>query len=324
MQTETFTRPIVMISKCLGFDHCRYDGQMIETEFVPKFGEFVDFHPVCPEMEIGLGVPRAPIRIIEIDNKRILYQPATKQDVTAPMVAFIAQCLNGIREVDGFLLKNRSPSCGPGDVKIYPGFDNVSRTWRGNGFFGGAILERFPGLSVEDEGRLNNFTIREHFLTRLFAFARFRVIKHSTSMQALIDFHATYKLLLMGYHQAQMRVLGTIVANHDHADFHTVTARYEDHLKVALSRPPKFTAIINVLMHAFGGFSEVLSKDEKQFFLNSLEEYRDERIPLSALLYMLRAWAIRYENHYLLQQVFLRPYPDKLVAITDSGKGRNW
>jgi uncharacterized protein YbgA (DUF1722 family) len=238
------------------------------------------------------------------------------------MVSFVARFLDSLQGVDGFMLKFRSPSCGPHDVKIYTGLDKSSRTLRGSGFFGGEVLERFQGLPIEDEGRLNNFTIREHYLTRLFAFARFREVKTQNSMSALIDFHTYHKLLLMGYNQAQMRVLGKIVANHEQVASSTVISRYEEHLRLALAKIPRFTSIINVLMHAFGGFSNDLSKDEKQFFLNSIEEYRDERIPLSAILYVLRAWAIRYDNTYLLNQIFLRPYPEKLVEITDSGKGR--
>lgn len=319
---ENFPKPIIVISKCLGFAHCRYNGEIIEAPFVHKLKEYVEFQPVCPEVEIGLGIPRKPIRIVVVDGKNRLYQPATGEDMTEKMESFVRTFLDSLAEVDGFLLKNRSPSCGPGDVKIYPGFENVSRTFQGSGFFGGAILERFYGFPVEDEGRIRNFTIREHFLTRIFAFARLREVKASKTMRALVEFHTTHKLLLMGYNQTQMRILGKIVANHERAAFETVTARYEEHLKLALAKTPKCTSIINVLMHAFGGFSAVLSKDEKTFFLESLEEYRDERIPLSALLHVLRAWAIRYQNDYLLNQTFLKPYPEKLVEITDSGKGR--
>ncbi|GAK56756.1 hypothetical cytosolic protein [Candidatus Vecturithrix granuli] len=319
---EKFPKPIVVVSKCLGFAHCRYDGQTIENPFVPRFQEFVEFRPVCPEVEIGLGIPRKPIRIVTVEGKNRLYQPATGRDVTQEMETFVESFLNSLTEVDGFFLKSRSPSCGTQDVKIYPGFDNVSRTFKGSGFFGGEVLKRFNGLPVEDEGRLRNFTIRENFLTRLFTFARLREVKKSGSMKALIDFHTTHKLMLMGYNQTQMRALGKIVANQEQSGFDAVVSAYEHHLKLALASIPKFTAMINVLMHAFGGFKEVLSKEEKQFFLESLEEYRDERIPLSAVLHVLRAWAIKYDNTYLLTQTFMEPYPHELVEITDSGKGR--
>lgn len=318
-----FPRPRVVISKCLGFDRCRYDGEMIAAPFVQKLKDCVDFYPICPEVEIGLGIPRKPVRIVTIDDKPHLYQPATGQDVTEPMQRFAKRFLDALPDVDGFLLKHRSPSCGPGDVKIYPGFEPGSRTLQGSGFFGGAILERFDKIPVEDEDRLRDFTIREHFLTRIFILARFREVKKKGTMKALVHFHSTQKLLLMGYNQTQMRRLGKIVANHEHEDFYDVTARYEAHLKQALTRPPRFTAMINALQHAFGGLSDLLLKDEKAFFLESLEEYRDERIPLSALLHVLQAWAIHQHNTYLLHQTFLQPYPSKLVEISDSGKGRN-
>ena len=317
-----FPRPIIIVSQCLGFAHCRYDGQTIENPFVPRFQEFVEFRPVCPEVEIGLGIPRKPIRIVTVEGKNRLYQPATDRDVTQKMETFVDSFLNSLAEVEGFFLKSRSPSCGMQDVKIYPGFENVARAFKGSGFFGGEVLRRFDGLPVEDEGRLRNFTIRENFLTKLFTFARLRDVKKSRSMKALIDFHTTHKLMLMGYNQTQMRALGKIVANQEQSGFDAVVSAYEHHLKLALASIPKFTAMINVLMHAFGGFKEVLSKEEKQFFLESLEEYRDERIPLSAVLHVLRAWAIKHNNAYLLTQTFMEPYPHELVEMTDSGKGR--
>jgi uncharacterized protein YbgA (DUF1722 family)/uncharacterized protein YbbK (DUF523 family) len=311
-----------VVSKCLGFEHCRYDGEMIDAPFVDKLKDHVVFCPVCPEVEIGLGVPRKPIRIVCVDDGNTLYQRTTGKDLTAPMRSFLATFLDSLTEVDGFLLKSRSPTCGVNDVKIYTGFETSFRTSRGSGFFGGAVLEKFAGLPVEDEGRIRNFTIREHFLTRIFTFVRFREVKNSGSMRNLVNFHSIRKLLLMGYNQAQMRILGKIVANHENEDFETIVTRYEEHLKRALATPPRYTAMINVLEHAFGGFSKVLSKEEKAFFLESIEEYRDERIPLSALLKVLRAWSIRYRDDYLLGQTLLQPYPGQLVEITDSGKGR--
>lgn len=319
---QKFPRPIVYISKCLGFAACRYDGQMIENSYIRTLGEYVEFRPVCPEVEIGLGTPRKPIRIVSVDEQHHLYQPATGKDVTHEMNEFVNRFLNAIPEVDGFLLKNRSPSCGPQDVKIYPGFENVSRTFRGSGFYGGEVLKRFQGLAIEDEGRLKNFTIREDFLTKLFSFARFREAKAEGSIRALTDFHSQHKLMLMGYNQSKMRSMGKILANHEQEHLQRVTTRYEEQLKLALAKAPRFQAIINVLQHAFGGFSEQLAPEEKQFFLESLEEYRDERIPLSALLQVLRAWSIQYRNTYLLNQSFMNPYPKELVEITDSGKGR--
>ncbi len=318
-----YPRPVVVVSKCLGFAHCRYNGQVITDHAVESLKEFVHFSPVCPEVEIGLGIPRDPIRIVEDDETNALYQPATGKDLTERMKRFVGNYLHSIGEVDGFILKNRSPSCGPADVKVYSSRNKDAGSKRGRGFFGGQVVESYSEMAIEDEGRLKNFSIREHFLTKLFTRARFREMKKELSLKSLIKFHTNNKYLLMAYNQSQMRILGRIVANHEGKDTDTVLELYELHLAEALSKMPRFTSMINVLMHTFGGLSKNLRPEEKHFFLNSIEEYRDERIPLSALLHLIEAWAIGQNNTYLLEQTLIRPYPLKLVAITDSGKGRD-
>jgi len=133
-----------------------------------------------------------------------------------------------------------------------------------------------------------------------------------------------FAFYLMGYNQARMREMGTIVANHGKRPLKEVTQDYGNALAQALKKPPRFTAMINVLLHAFGGFKDSLSPDEKRYFLGSVEEYRDEWIPLSALLRLIEAWAVGKGNPYLLEQTFMRPYPRELVEVADSGKGRDW
>jgi uncharacterized protein YbgA (DUF1722 family) len=196
----------------------------------------------------------------------------------------------------------------------------------GSGFFGGEVAARFRGKPIEDEGRLKNFTIRENYLMRVFTLARYRGLRTEPSIRGLVDFHTRNKFMLMAFSQTRMRELGRMVANH--RDFgerpEAVVSRYGAELETLLDRVPRFTSIINVLMHMFGGFKTVLKPEEKRFFLNSIEEYRDERIPLSVLLHMLEAWAVGHDNRYLLEQTFLRPYPLELVEITDSGKGRKY
>jgi len=192
----------------------------------------------------------------------------------------------------------------------------------GRGFFGEAVLERFGHLAVEDEARLRNFTLREHFLTRLFALAAFRDVRRQGGMKNLVRFHAENKGLLMAYHQAHLRKLGRVVANHERRPKAAVFADYAAGLAAALARPPRFTSIINVLMHALGYVSERLEAREKAFFLDALEKYRAGQAPLSVATALIQAWALRFDVAYLLEQTFLAPYPEALVEITDSGKGR--
>ncbi|MGC8838467.1 MAG: 2-thiouracil desulfurase family protein [Anaerolineae bacterium] len=321
--TAEFPRPRVVVSKCLGFAACRYNGQTIPDEFVASLRPHVDFVQVCPEVEIGLGVPREPLRVVLAGGRPRLLQPATGRDVTDEMRAFAETFLGALEAVDGFLLKGRSPSCGIQDVKVYPPGEKVAPVGKGVGFFGGAVKERFAGWPVEEEGRLKNFRLREHFLIRLFTLARFRQVRDGGRMGDLVRFHADHKFLLMAYSQAQLRLLGRIVANPEGRPPSEVLAAYEEHLRSALANPARSTSIVNVLLHALGHLREGLSPQEKAYFLDALAQYRAGRLPMSVPVGILRAWVIRFEEPYLSRQHFFAPYPTDLVTITDSGKGRD-
>jgi len=257
------------VSRCLGFAPCRYNGQAIPNRVVEMLGAFVEYRTVCPEVEIGLSIPRDPVRVVDYAGRRILYQPSTERDVTGEMEDFAESFLGGVGAVDGFILKNRSPSCGPWDVKVYKGKGKDASSGRGEGLFGGAVAERFPGKPLEDESRLGDFTVREHFLTRLFALAGFRSLKarlsgadtgserarpkktdadpysarreeKARSVGALVDYHTRNKYLLMAYSQAQLKALGNIVAGASKKSPDEVFSLYETRLETAFrSRPAR-------------------------------------------------------------------------------------
>jgi uncharacterized protein YbgA (DUF1722 family)/uncharacterized protein YbbK (DUF523 family) len=312
-------RPNVVVSKCLEFEACRYNGQLIHDAFVRKLEKHVNYIPVCPEVAIGLGVPRFPIRIVSAKERRLI-QPATGRDITEDMSRFCEEFLSSLDQVDGFILKFRSPSCGFKDVKIYQKSEKSPAVDKGAGFFGGSVLKRFPGLALEDEGRLRSLKIREHFLTKLFTLAEFQAVKRSNEMRELVRFHTESKLLLMAYNQREMRMLGNVVANHERKPLPDVLMNYEDHLQKAMESPPKRTSNINVLMHILGHFSQELSKSEKQFFLETLELYREGRVPFTSALALAKSWAVRFQNQYLLSQSFFDPYPSDLMEWSDAGR----
>ena len=318
-----FPRPAIVVSKCIEFDACRYNGAMIPSDVVKLLKGHVDFLPVCPEVEIGLGVPREPIRIVRDDGREILWQPATDRDLTGAMAEFAESFLSGLGKIDGFILKFRSPSCGIKEVKIYGGRGKGPASGKGAGFFGRAVLEKFGGLAVEDEGRLRNYGIREHFLTKVFTLARFRETRAARSMGALVSFQAENKLLFMAYNQRAMRAMGRVVANPGHRRVDEVLADYGTLLGEALARAPRRNSAINVLQHAMGYFSDELAPREKQFFLDSLRKYREMRVPLSVPVGIVSSWLARFDREYLSAQTFFRPYPEDLVEVTDSGKGRD-
>lgn len=321
-----FVKPKVVISKCLGFEPCYYSGQMFNIDFVDLLGEYVDYYPVCPEMEIGLGVPRQTIRIVRSkDNKEELrlIQPKTEKDLTEKMNDFSKDFLNSFNNIDGFIFKERSPSCGPKKVKVYSDIQGQVIHQNGVGFFAQKATEIFPFTAVEGDGRLNNLKLREHFLTKLFTFANFRKIKETHKMKDLVKFHSDNKYLLMTYDQNILKEMGKIVANHEKYDPEKVYNLYKNKLIEIFKEKPGYKSILNVLQHIFGYFKKELTSDEKEFFLNIIAKYRENKVPLSVPIHLLKAWIIEYEVDYLKDQSFIDPFPSELVDLTDSGKNHD-
>jgi len=310
-----FPKPNVVISKCVTFAPVRYNAQIVASKFVEKLKPHINSISICPEVEIGLGVPRDPVRIVLVNGKRRLVQPSSGMDFTEKMESFAQTFLDSLNEVDGFILKRGSPSSGIKNVKIYPKLEKSSPIEKGPGFFGGAVLEKFPDLAIEDELRLLNLRIREHFLTKLFTLASFRKVKKSDRMRELVRFHSENKYLFTAYNQKELGILGRLVANHEQKPFPEILQAYETHLHYALARTPSVGAYINVMLKIMGYFSHQLSKDEKTFFLDSVEKYEAGRLTLSANLSVLRSWIIRFGQEYLATQSILEPYPEPLVEL---------
>ncbi|WP_368504417.1 YbgA family protein [Alkalihalophilus sp. As8PL] len=320
---RSFAKPRVVVSKCLEFEACRYNGERIPDKLIERLNEYVEFIPVCPEIEIGLGTPREVIRLVADGDETKLMQPNTGMNLTSRMNEFSLEFLGSLKDIDGFILKTRSPSCGVFDAKVYSGLEKAPVLRTEAGIFASHVKEHFTLVAKEDEGRLKNFIVREHFLTRLFTVAEFREVKKEDSISKLMQFQAKNKYLFMACNQDSMRALGRIVANHEKLANEEVFTQYEDELHKLFHRMPKPNDHINVCQHVFGYFSKHLTKAEKDHFLTSLDQFKEQKIPLSSLLTMLRSWSYRFENDYLLQQYYFTPYPESLVAISDSGKGRS-
>lgn len=307
--------PRVVVSACLGFAPVRYSGELLPDRFVAALRPLVDFVPVCPEVEIGLGVPRPTVRLVLQGDVTRMVQPKTGEDLTDRMESFAYAFLSQLGQVDGFLLKNRSPSCALKDAKVYTQVDGGSVKERGPGVFARMVAERFPLLPKEDEGRLTNQRIRSHFFTRIFALARLRQI---TDLASLMSFHAKYKLLLLAYHQEEVRSLGRLLAEARASDFPKVLPVYKDGFLRATRLPFRLPAMTNTLLHAFGYFKTYLSSREKAHFLDLLADFREEKAPLESPLTLLRSWALRYQQGYLEEQALFEPYPRALIDLTTS------
>lgn len=311
-----FSRPRLVASKCLEFDSCRYDGSMVRSSIVGKLKNYAEFYPVCPEVELGMPIPRDPIRLVENRKEIELLQPSTGFLFTQQMIKFADKFLGALPVIDGFILKNKSPSCGIKAVRVYPHGGNSRPRTDGVGAFAREVFHRFSGLPVEDEGRLRNFHIRESFLTRIFTLAEYRDLLESENFNDLISFHTQNKLLLMAYNQGLLREMGRIIANGKEKPFHELKNEYGQHLLKNLSEPASAPANINVLQHAMGYFSKKLSHDEKIFFLGALQKYREGKIPLLLCQNLIKSWIIRFDDVYLEKQTFFDPYPPDLLEIT--------
>lgn len=316
-------KPVVVVSRCLGFEACRYNGQLDGCNLVEKLKDFVEFITVCPEVQIGLETPREAIRLIKEDeaSPMRLVQHVTERELGKEMVEFGEEFLLSIPKVDGFILKSKSPSCGIKEVKIYKGTQKGSASVKGRGLFGESVIVKFPSLPVEDDGRVKNYNIRQHFLTKLYIMKNFRVIKESMVIEDLVEFHSTNKLLLMSYNQKQLKILGSILGSNGVLSVQQVYAEYEKNLTLALNKLPRYTSNINVLIKSMGYFSDKLTHREKEFILDTIEKYRQSKVPFSVPLYVIKSNAIRFEEKNLINQSFFEPYPLELDNVTDSGKG---
>jgi uncharacterized protein YbgA (DUF1722 family)/uncharacterized protein YbbK (DUF523 family) len=326
-----FPRPRIVISRCIEFDPCRYDGSKIPSPVVAQLKSHVDCIPVCPEVEIGLGIPRATVRIVRIDGVDHLIQPATGRDVTGEMTVFANRFLDSLPPVDGFILKGGSPTSGTSGVRVYPSAEKSMAIERTAGFFAREVLQRFSELPIEDELRLINARIRDHFLTGIFTLAAFREAEEKGETEDLATFHAANKFVLMACHQQLMHEMGQLVASRAKKEPAELFFHYRHQLCAALSQVPRYTNNINVLQHALGHFSNRVSGEEKAYCLRLIGRYKEGHATLAEPRDLLRSWVIRFGDPALMNQTFFAPYPAELSGlpeeITDRGrdvwKGRN-
>tara|TARA_B100002052_G_C15849191_1_gene584132 strand:+ start:439 stop:1383 length:945 start_codon:yes stop_codon:yes gene_type:complete len=309
-----FIKPKIIISKCLEFDACRYDGQIINNKYVKKMKKFIDFEPVCPEVEIGMGTPRKPIRIVHNNNKIELPQTDTGIDFSSKMNNFTNKYISKINQIDGFILKSASPSCGINSAKVFAK-GNPAPIGKGPGLFTSKVIQKFPDHPKEEEKRLNHPILREHFFTCIFTLADFRSV---TDLNALYEYHGKHKYLFMAYNQTLMRTMGTIAANRNKKKVKEVINEYYKCLLILLSKKSRYPSNINTHMHVMGYFKKLLTSKEKKYFLESLELYRNKKIPISGVNSILSSWIIRFENEYLMKQSFFNPFPYELTELEKS------
>jgi len=313
MGTVNFSRPLIVLSACLNSEPVRYNKEIIHDLFVEKLKRFVDIITVCPEVSIGLGVPREPVKIYVSGDTFRIFQPATQVDYTEKMRGFSLSFLKNLPVVDGFLLKGKSPSCGYSGTKIYRDKNAKGIIRRGRGLFAQIVKEKFTDKPVEDELRLKNQQIRQHFLTRIFSFAEMRNLeKNIKSIKQMIDFHTKYKYLLMLYSQKNLSQLGKIVAGYKKGKLDLTVKEYSAIFYTAFEKKPGIRRELNVVNHIYGYFSDKMNEDEKRHFRNLVKKFEQEKIDRTPVVELLKNFAWRWGTEYLIIQKYFSPYPEEL------------
>ncbi len=313
LYVRSFARPRLVLSACLNLKPVRYNGLFVRDEFVLKLTPYCELIEVCPEVAIGLGVPREKVIVYLKDGQYRLFQPATGLELTERMLSFAEEFIGSLSEIDGFILKSKSPSCGVSNTMVYKDEEGKEFLKKGKGLFAMEVLKRFEDLPVEDEGRLKNKEIREHFLSRLFAVADMREsLKNIEKVSQLMEFHKRYKYFLMAHSQVRLKAMGKKVAEATKGNLKEALEEYHQLFLQAIKRKPSRGQHANTILHIFGHLSRNLNKGEKAHFLKLVEDYKHGRVERKLLIEFLKSYAYRFENTYLISQTYLEPYPEEL------------
>ncbi|MBW6458563.1 MAG: DUF523 and DUF1722 domain-containing protein [FCB group bacterium] len=305
----------VGISSCLLGNEVRYDGQHKLDRFLrDELGMYVEWHPLCPEVECGLPIPRESMRLVGDDpeNPKLL-TVRTKRDITPQMEKYTFARLEMLEKENlrGFVFKSKSPTSGMRGVKIYTEQGLPSRS--GSGIFAREFMKRFPNIPVEDEGRLHDAGIRENFIETLFVYDRWRTyVETDASPAGLISFHTSHKYLLMAHAPAGLREAGKIVAAARKNNLAESLQSYESVLVRTMRLHATVKKNVNVLHHIMGYFKQQLSADEKQELLDVIDRYARSYVPLIVPVVLLNHYVRKYDEPYLKTQWYLHPHPDEL------------
>jgi uncharacterized protein YbgA (DUF1722 family)/uncharacterized protein YbbK (DUF523 family) len=307
------------ISACLLGQEVRYDGGHKLDRFIrDTLGSYVRFVPVCPEVEMGLGVPRETMQLVrgssEGDGVRLV-APKSGSDHTERIKSYAQRRLKQLAKDNlcGYILKKGSPSCGMERVRIYRGL-GVAPARNGRGFFAEALMAHFPNLPVEEEGRLNDPRLRENFVERVFAYRRFRsLFSRRWTLADLVAFHTREKLLLLAHDRPAYQQLGRLVASAKGRDRGDVATEYERLFMNGLRKVATRGKQTNVLQHIAGHFKKILDENDRQELQEIIGSYRAGHVPLVVPVTLLRHHVRRHGLEYLAQQTYLDPHPAELM-----------
>jgi uncharacterized protein YbgA (DUF1722 family)/uncharacterized protein YbbK (DUF523 family) len=306
------------ISSCLLGNKVRYDGgHKLDRFLTETLGPWVEYVPVCPEVECGMPVPRESMRLEGNPECPRLVTTRTKIDKTDQMTLWARKRTVELEKekLSGFIFKSGSPSSGMERVKVYDRNGMPSR--KGSGIFAREFMKRFPLLPAEDDGRLNDPALRENFIERVFALARWRkVLDGRKNLGSLVEFHTRHKLLILSHSTKAYRETGKLVAHSKEIPIEELFVQYEESLLRALRLIATTKKNTNVLMHMAGYFKKQLTPDEKKELVDTIDLYREGFVPLAVPLTLVNHYVRKYSQTYLKQQYYLNPHPAELKLRT--------
>jgi uncharacterized protein YbgA (DUF1722 family)/uncharacterized protein YbbK (DUF523 family) len=315
MLKNSQAKPKLGISACLLGQRVRFDGGHKRDSFLTEvFGKCVEWVPVCPELEVGMGMPRESVRLVGSLMNPKMIAPKSGRDWTLAMKRLAAERARELAQLDlsGYVFKKDSPSCGLERVRVYDS-DNMP-VRKGRGLFAARVTERLPLMPVEEEGRLNDLALRENFIERVFAYRRWQdAAAAPKSIRGLIDFHTRHKFLCLAHSDVHYRRLGRIVAA---AKQKPVSDAYDEYGRIfmdglAIHATAKKHA--NVLDHMMGYFTQELSTEERKELVELIRDFRHQLVPLIVPVTLIRHYVTKYSASYLLNQVYLDPSPKELM-----------
>jgi len=302
------------ISSCLLGNTVRYDGGHKLDRFLrDTLGGYVEFVPVCPEVECGMPVPREAMRLTGAIDAPRLKTIRSGQDMTDQMLNWAGEKNNWLAEQNlcGFIFKSKSPSSGLQGVKVYS--EKGMPQQKGVGIFARAFTERFPLLPVEDDGRLHDPGLRENFIERIFVMRRWQEVATSKpALAPLIAFHSRHKYLILAHSTKHYQVMGKLVAHAAQMDRDALFAEYSSLLMEALLVRATKAKNFNVLEKSMGHFKKMITAWEKQEMLDVFRRYKEGQIPLIVPITLLNHYIRKYDEPYLKEQYYFQPHPLEL------------
>ncbi len=303
------------ISSCLLGEKVRFDGGHKHDRYITgTLGQYFEWVPVCPELELGLGTPRDTMRLEQIEGDIRLVMPKKGQDFTCSMREFARARIKALENenLGGYILKSDSPSCGAFRVRVYAPTGMPSRS--GRGLFAQTLMENFSHLPIEEDGRLCDPRLRENWIERVFAYRRIQNLWSSRwNVRSLVEFHTVHKLTLLAHSPKSYNELGRLVAEAKGIPRNELSCRYHEGFMSALAILATRGRHANVLQHMAGYFTKQLDAASRQELGGLIEDYQAGLLPLIVPVTLIKHYVRRHEIAYLASQVYLNPHPKELA-----------